>query len=54
MLRIRGAEVLNPEVFSLRDRIKSVTNSSCEGYITPTQASQYSNKEWESICEFHL
>lgn len=54
MLRARSAEVLNPKVFSLRDRINSGTHSSCGGYVTPVQASQYSNKEWEMIRELHL
>lgn len=53
MLRARGAEVLNPKVFSLRDRINSGTNSSCGGYITSAQARQ-SNREWETIREPHL
>lgn len=54
MLSARGSEVLNPKVFSPRDRINAGTHSSCGGYGTPAQASQYSNKEWEMIRELYL
>lgn len=54
MLSARGSEVLNPKVFSPQDRINAGTHSSCGGYGTPAQASQYSNKEWEMIRELYL